>query len=553
MWDKVSHCARDDGDPQDYETLPEVTLSAYDETGQAENVPVLKQRAYTGRILPSSVANIPCVDLGVDGILEKLNVPVCTLESYLYQACKDFVTENRDLGTAYARLRPHLYNIITHGHASDAEKARKDDEDMRRNMLVQKKILDGDIPPRRVWDLVANRVVPWWVARKFPWAISHAWVEDKDIKSEMTPINGYEWPVPIPKDTDLNLIRMEMLSLGAEYVWLDVLCLRQKGRGEDPRGTASKEEWGRREVLRQEEWKVDLPTIGWIYHRVNLVVYYFSGLGLPLSFKPGDFENERCWFNRGWTLQETRDNLLIAGDTRDDGTLMPMEKAKQKRHKLRNQVKRLWRPQKIADDTPVATEPCYDDRFMAVDIRDLFEKKLASLRQMHREESIFSLLSQMQKRKSTYPVDEVAGLVYFFYSQYIPIYDADQSQEDAWTELVSVTQDWFWADLLFLYPGPGIGNKYWHPSWGQVMTEILPKSSLNKGLSDEGRWRQVLWPPYRLMLCAGIGRQIISGDGPTREVGGQFSPREKAYLRRCRLPWIPDTRWEVYTHRHRQT
>lgn len=38
-------------------------------------------------------------------------------------------------------------------------------------------------------------------------------------------------------------------------------------------------------------------------------------------------------------------------------------------------------------------------------------------------------------------------------SQYIPaiIYHADQSEEHAWTELVSATQDWFRAGLLFLY------------------------------------------------------------------------------------------------------
>ncbi|KAK0457576.1 uncharacterized protein EV420DRAFT_1309817 [Desarmillaria tabescens] len=309
-------------------------------------------------------------------------------------------------------------------------------------MLVEKNILDGDVPPRRVWDLHANRVVPWWVARKCPWPISHAWVDDKDLKREMSPINGYQWPVPMPKDADLNLIRIEMLNFGAEYIWLDVLCLRQKGEGSDPRDNPSKEEWERRELLRREEWKVDLPTIGWVYHNAEKVVYYFSGLGLPLSFKPGDFENDRCWFNRGWTLQETRDNLLIAGEAR-----------------------------KLSDDG-----------FMTGHMQKLFEKKLASLRQMRREESIFRILSQMQKRKSTNPVDKVAGLVYLFYSQYIPIYDADQSEEDAWTELVSIAQDWFRADLFFLYPEPGNGKKFWHPSWEQVMTEVLPKSSLNKVL-----------------------------------------------------------------------
>ncbi|KAK0214304.1 hypothetical protein IW262DRAFT_1278936 [Armillaria fumosa] len=108
-------------------------------------------------------------------------------------------------------------------------------------------------------------------------------------------------PVPMPKDADLNLIRIEMLNFGAEYARLDVLCLRQKARAEDPPSSPSQEEWGHREVLRREEWKVDLPTIGWVYHKGEKVVYYFSGLGLPLSFKRGDFESERSWFNGAWT------------------------------------------------------------------------------------------------------------------------------------------------------------------------------------------------------------------------------------------------------------
>ncbi|KAK0193165.1 hypothetical protein F5146DRAFT_1192674, partial [Armillaria mellea] len=244
------------------------------------------------------------------------------------------------------------------------------------------------------------------------------------------------------------------------------------------------EECGRREALRLEEWKVDLPTIGWIYHSANRVVYYFSGLGLPLSFKSGDFERERCWFNRGWTLQEARDNFVIAGETHDtDGTLT-VEKGKKKRHKFRNcnQVKRLWRSKRSIDDHRISVESNSDDVFLTVDMRKLLEKKLVSLRQMKEQGSVFHILSQMQRRKSTNPVDKVAGLIYLFCSQYIPTYDADQSAEDAWTELIGITQDRFRADLLFSYPRPGDGNKFWHPSWVQVMTEMLPKSSLNKEL-----------------------------------------------------------------------
>ncbi|KAK0457586.1 uncharacterized protein EV420DRAFT_1480647 [Desarmillaria tabescens] len=448
MWGERKSYDPDNTVRQKYESLPEVTLSAYDEIGREESsIPVLKQRAYTGRILPSVIADTPCADLGVDGMLGKFDGPSRTPDSPLYKACEDFVTKSCDFGTAYAHLRPRLYDIISIGQVSDDMKAREDDEKMRQNMCINKQITDA--PPRRVWDLVANRVMPWWIKRKFPWAISHTWVDDNDLKGEMTPINGYEWPVPMPKDADLNLIRIEMLRLGAEYAWLDILCLRQQGQGEDPRGNPSQEEWDRREALRKEEWKVDIPTIGWIYHKSNQVVCYFSGLGLPLSFKPGDFESDRCWFNRAWTLQEITKNSVVAGKTRDD-----------------NRV---------------------DERFMTEDMRKVFDEKLASLKEIRREDSILDVLLQMQKRKSTKLVDKVAGLAYLFYSQYIPIYDADQSEEDAWTELVNITQWRFRGELFFCYPGPGNGNKIWCPSWRQVMMENLSGLILPLHLDIYGR------------------------------------------------------------------
>ncbi len=120
-----------------------------------------------------------------------------------------------------------------------------------------------------------------------------------------TPINRKEWPVPIPKDTDLNLIRIEMLNLGAEYAWLDVLCLRQK------------EERGPREDLRVKEWRLDVPTIGGVYKDAIKVVIYLSGLGRPFRLKAGDLDSDRNWFRRAWTLQEVGDRRIIAGDMPD--------------------------------------------------------------------------------------------------------------------------------------------------------------------------------------------------------------------------------------------
>ncbi len=65
----------------EYNSLPEVTLSAFDETGRVESsIPVLKQRSYIGRnpVISSALADTPCTDLGVDGVLEKLNATLGT-------------------------------------------------------------------------------------------------------------------------------------------------------------------------------------------------------------------------------------------------------------------------------------------------------------------------------------------------------------------------------------------------------------------------------------------------------------------------------------------
>ena len=67
-----------------------------------------------------------------------------------------------------------------------------------------------------------------------------------------TPINQHSWPVRMPLPKDLNLdcdLRKEMLDFGAEYVWLDVICLRQQSEDN-------------LEELKEKEWKLDFPMIG---------------------------------------------------------------------------------------------------------------------------------------------------------------------------------------------------------------------------------------------------------------------------------------------------
>ncbi|KAK0433753.1 hypothetical protein EV421DRAFT_2088367 [Armillaria borealis] len=413
-----------------YESLPEVIISASTEAGQAESsISVPNQRRYKGRkpVIPSSLSDTPCKVLGVEGLLEKLNTILGTsytlYTAWIYSLLGVFITKDSDFGTAYAHLRPFWYYDLT--DVEDELRTREErDSNMRKDVLVDRRIISRWLSPRRVWDLYSNRVVPSWVVQQWLWAISHAWVEEKDRMDVLTPINGYEWHVPIPKDTNLDLIRIEMLNAGAEYAWLDVLCLRQ--------------ERGRREDLRAGEWKVDVPTIGAVYDGLAPIVYYFNGLGRPLRIKAGDFENDQSWFKRVWTLQEYYDRRIIGGDTRDDNA-------------------------------------------MAEEVRAQFDKQLLSLETIalraYRMIDVLTALSYMRHRVCTNPVDKVAGMVYLMQRvSVLPAYYEMQSIEDAWIALVDAFHIRDRGILFFAYPKPGNGKNTWRPSWSQVMSEaeVLP-------------------------------------------------------------------------------
>ncbi|SJL01418.1 uncharacterized protein ARMOST_04740 [Armillaria ostoyae] len=402
-------------------TLPEVTISATIETGQAElTITVPKQRNYTGLepVIPSSLADTPCATLGVQGVLDRLNATLGTSHTLdtpsVLSVLEDCIVKNYDFGTAYGCLRG-VWNRNNECTIKDELRTREEqDKERRRKALAGDNLMKLTPPPRRVWDLCSNRVVPWWVGKnsewgKWPRPISHAWLDEKD------------------RIDVLDLIRIEMLNLGLTYTWLDVLCLRQKG--------------GPREDLRVEEWKVDVPTIGHVYRLASRVVIYLSGLGRPLSLKEGDLESDRSWFRRAWTLQEVGRKRIIAGDT---------------------------------PDGPMHAEPVDDNGNYETEMLTSFHKQLKHMQGTTSSLSfyLFDTLADMQNRVSTNPVDRVAELAFCLRAQ--RTYHESETPEDAWTALVNAMGQGTRGLILFLYPGVGLGSKKWRPTWEQVMTVPLP-------------------------------------------------------------------------------
>ncbi|PBK59079.1 hypothetical protein ARMSODRAFT_899734, partial [Armillaria solidipes] len=363
-------------------------------------------------VIPSSLADTPCASLGVQGALDQLNATLGTSHTLdtpsVLSLLEECIEKNYDFGTVYGRSRM-VWNTYRDSNMEDGlRRYEEEDREKRQAALVGDRIINPRLDPRRLWDL----------------PISHAWVDEEDRVDVLTPINGYEWPVPIPRDANLNLIRIEMLNLGVEYMRLDVLCLRQKE--------------GLREDLRAEEWKLDVPTIGYIYWEFRVVVY-LSGLGQPLSLKEGDLESNQCWFQQAWTVQEVGfKGRIIAGN-------MP--------------------------DGPMHAEAIDNNGNYKTDMLTRFHKKMKSL---HRKRDIFSVLAAMQDRVLTNSMDRVAGLAQPMRPRAIPAYYESRSLEDAWTALVNTTHNLQRALLLFQYPGVRLGCKKWRPTWDQVMMESLP-------------------------------------------------------------------------------
>ncbi|GJE96222.1 hypothetical protein PsYK624_124160 [Phanerochaete sordida] len=368
------------------------------------------------------------------GLLGRFNAVLGTdhrLETQGMQALlEDIRATTYDFGEAYGKVRPWWTeaDVAVQGSRLYADirarDAKRDDE--RKETIRRRQALQATTQPRRIWDLYSNRVLPLSVIPceesdsdddvKLPhslWAVSHSWVADEERTQVWTSINRKQWPVPLPSAASLAHVRVELLNMGAEYVWIDVLCLRQQGRAED-------------EALRTEEWKTDVPTIGFVYQGEpsnRPCITYFNGLGLPLDTSPATLESSRHWFNRVWTLQES-----VTG----------------------------WIPGGLAGFPLAGGEAFFSQVRGLVDIL--------------RKGGSTALVPGLMQRSCTTEMDRVAGLAYCMGCDSLPQYDAAAPLDTSWQLLIKTMGGVERLELFLLH----FADKPFalFPSWKEFATGV---------------------------------------------------------------------------------
>ncbi|EKM56418.1 uncharacterized protein PHACADRAFT_194030 [Phanerochaete carnosa HHB-10118-sp] len=192
---------------------------------------VTLQQMHVGRgTITNMLAAGSCADVGLQDLLCNLNHILQTeysLETPGLEGClQHFVQQSKDFGELYGFLRPWWHTDFRDVVQKIA--AREDElETIRRDAIRGSSIQNSRIPPRRVWDLRSNRVLrlhalpreagsdPEDIPSKV-WCVSHSWVDEQDRIDVWTKINGEQWPVPTPRKTTLDHVRIELLNMGAE-------------------------------------------------------------------------------------------------------------------------------------------------------------------------------------------------------------------------------------------------------------------------------------------------------------------------------------------------
>lgn len=449
------------------------------------------QRAFCGprRVLTDEEASLPCSQFKTSELLDRMNYHMGTTydlnpaRESLLTMCMRLGDLARDFGVLYSLLRP-VWNADPSIAEMDISKRRDEEARARKGLVQGNYLVEMFVKPRRMWDLWSNRVIPTWMidltsratylyimssstnaphglhavgdrdtAKALRWsgqngqmnseffAVSHAWKEPSQRQKIDTPINGHEWPVPIPTSTSLERIRTELLHFTSDYrpyAWIDALCLRQEGDRA-------------KEALRQEEWQSDIPIIGATYIASNDVVYYLSGLGMP--FKADDLASERHWLNRAWTLQESKlEHASYIAGISTNSPRMPH----------------------ISDSS------AFQHDYNVLKLCHRFGKASHTL--IH----LPAAMKAMRSRFATTDLDKVAGLNYLSQGfplsggpPKLPIYKLGSDPEDAWRIWMAAQVPENKSHFLFNIPEPGPGasherNHYmWCPSWKQAMESSL--------------------------------------------------------------------------------
>lgn len=362
--------------------------------------------------------------LGTEYTIERPGLQAC-LQGYLDESC--------DFGQIYGHLRPWWLKGNFHHIAVLMEQRKEEDARLRKNAVDGDCIVNPHIPPRRIWDLYSNRVLPFYVLQvsspaAIPsnvWAVSHSWKEASKRRARRTRINGKAWAAPLPLDTNLHGLRIELLNLGAEYVFLDVLCLRQY----DPQAVGQ-------EFRRKKEWRLDVPTIGYVYQPPRITVVYFNGLGEEfLLDPPGGLGSSVHWFMRVWTLQEATQYWLPGGLT----------------HK----------------SLDLSLPRAHIQSFYS-HLRDVLQSTTTTSMS---DPDLFRTLAAIRDRRFSSPVDSIAGLAYPLRCKTLPIYNADVDLEDAWEALIQSISPFQRLMLLVCWRSAGdsrAGGYTWRPTWRQL-------------------------------------------------------------------------------------
>jgi len=389
------------------------------------------------------------------------------LQGWIQNDIRYFVSQNLDFGLAYAAARvgwKHFNEATSLVGEEDAFVTTQRDRwlkkvkelDVERAQAIYMDLDSGrelikkpySVMPRRIWDLKSNRVIEYRIlhsevqsveiahnatntnlsteSRSYLtapfWAVTHSWTQD--MKKVETPINQYQWPVPLPEDVKVHDLRAELLNFGAEYIWLDVMCLRQES------AKASLE------ILRQDEWKLDVPTIGNIYRAAKGLVRYFNGLGRPFSNEKWD--DPRHWLRRAWTLQEIRpeDMTLNGGASLCNGPVFMNIEGNFGGNEIT--LRRAIQP----------------------------VVELASQLEPPSRCTIYQLAREMANRVASNPTDKVCGLFYLLGTNILPTYDETVGEEHAWKQCFHVLPFGKKLEILFDFPYRG---RQWFPTWNQLM------------------------------------------------------------------------------------